>query len=140
MTLQGLSFGTPGAGGSANLVMVPDVENLDQADARKELEDRKFRVTQLYVEAPGETDDTVTFQRPEKDEPRPRGSSVTIFVVKNPAGSADWTARFDKLDGAVGQLESDAKAESRKKEILDALNAATTTITKAGGSPSKSSV
>ncbi|MGC5075480.1 PASTA domain-containing protein [Agrococcus sp. DT81.2] len=138
MTLQGLSFGTRGTSGSANLVMVPDVEGLDPGDARKELEDRGFRVVLLYVEAPGEPDDSVTSQRPEKDEPRPRGSSVSIFVVKNPTMSADWTARFDQIDGALALLESDGKAESRKKEILDAIDAATTTITKAGGPPSKS--
>ena len=50
MTLQGLSFGTPRAGGSTNLVMVPDVEGIDQDDARRELEDRGFRVAVQYVE------------------------------------------------------------------------------------------
>lgn len=141
MTLQGLSFGTPGTqpvGRSTNLVMVPDVEGFDQADARKELEDRGFRVALQYVEESGTTEGKVTFQRPEGDEPRPRASAVTVFVVRNPPQSADWTARFDHLSDAVALLETDAKAESRKTEILDALNSMTGAASKASGSASKS--
>lgn len=112
MTLTGIEFGTPGSPGRPGTtpVAVPPVVGELRADAEKKLKGFGFKPVANEVEAEGD-EDKVYAQDPMPPTTRPRGSVVTIFVIKNPTPNLD--VRFTALDDAVkGVLDAVAKVET----------------------------
>lgn len=105
-------------------VGVPPVIDLPQADAEALLARHQLRARIQPVEAEG-TPGHVFAQQPPPRTVRPRGSVVTLQVIRAPAVPHDIGTLLADLQAAVAKLETDEAAERRKKEIIDGL----------GGSP-----
>jgi hypothetical protein len=123
MTLTGIEFGTPGspARPGATPVAVPPVVGELRADAETTLKKFGFRPVANEVEAEGD-EDKVYAQDPMPPTTRPRGSVVTIFVIKNPSPNID--ARFTALDEAVkGVLDAVGKVETEVAKVETAAEA-----------------
>jgi outer membrane murein-binding lipoprotein Lpp len=100
MALTGISFG--GAAGTGN-VGVPAVLDLSQADAEAKLREFDLVPKAQAIEAEG-TEGTVFSQNPAARTIRPRGSVVTLLVIKAPIVPPNLGELLSVLQGAVDGL------------------------------------
>jgi hypothetical protein len=112
-----------GVSSGAVQVVVPDVAGKSEAEAKAALDD--FTVRVRTVEASG-TAGTVFAQDPAAGAIRPRRSSVTIFIIVNPApDSADVAKALTELKQSVDTLgttlETEAAAKVRNDAVLQGL-------------------
>jgi hypothetical protein len=118
MTLQGIEFGTPGTGGGASTVPVPNVTGKSRDVAERTLEGFGFKTEVIKIEIAG-TEDEVSAQDPAPSTTKPKGSEVRIFAIKNPVPQVDFEKRFTDLDTAVAGLDTAVQAVGNSLTALD---------------------
>jgi hypothetical protein len=112
-----------GVSGGAVQVVVPNVAGKTEAEAKAALDDFTIRVRTVEASGPA---GTVFAQDPAANTIRPRRSSVTIFIIVNPApDSADVAKALTDLKTSVDTLgttlETEAAAKGRNDVVLERL-------------------